>query len=186
VITLVDTPGAYPGIEAEESGLAGEIARTLERMSSLETPIVAAVVGEGGSGGALALALADRVLMQSGAFFSVIGPEGAATILYRDAGRAPELADSLKITAPELLRLGIIDEIVPEPEGGAASDIDAATRYLEQAIALQVDGLRKKRTGRLLKARRSRYREIGTQYISRRPPEREHPAAPNADTPLTA
>lgn len=186
VVTFIDTPGAYPGIEAEESGLAGEIARTLERMSSLETPILAVVVGEGGSGGALALAMADQVLMQSGAFFSVIGPEGAATILYRDAGRAPELAESLHITAPELLELGIVDEIVPEPAGGAAADVEMAGLLLKQAITRQLNDLRKKRTGRLLKARRARYREIGTQFISRRPPEREQPSEPNEDNSLSA
>lgn len=186
VVTFIDTPGAYPGIEAEESGLAGEIARTLERMSTLETPTVAVVVGEGGSGGALALALADRVLMQSGAFFSVISPEGAATILYRDADRAAELAESLRITAHELARFGIVDQIVPEPPDGAAADVDLAARYVELAIAQNLDGLRKRRLGRLLKARRTRYREFGTAFTSRRAPERTKPSDPTDDASLTA
>lgn len=186
VVALVDTPGAYPGIEAEESGLAGEIARTLECMSSLETPIVAAVIGEGGSGGALAFALADRVVMQQEAFFSVIAPEGAATILYRDASRAPELAASLRISAPDLLELGIVDEVVAEPEGGAAADPDAAATLLGFAIAGQLGAIRGKRTSRLLKARRARYREIGTQFISRRPPEHQSHADSDRDSSMTA
>lgn len=186
VVTFIDTPGAYPGIESEESGLAWEIARTLERMSTLQTPTVAVVVGEGGSGGALALALADRVLMQSGAFFSVIGPEGAATILYRDASRAPELADSLRITAPELARFGIVDQIVPEPEGGAGADTDLAASYLEMAIVLQLEGLRKRRFGRVLKARQNRYREFGEAHISKRPPEQPVDGEPRDTASMTA
>ena len=186
IVTFVDTPGAYPGIEAEESGLASEIARTLERMSSVETPTIALVVGEGGSGGALALALADKVLIQRGAFFSVIGPEGAATILYRDANHAPELAESLRITPSELLALGIVDEIVPEPIGGAATDPDAAALLLEDAILRQLEYLRKRRTSRLLKSRRERYRSIGTAFISGRPPERQKPQEPDETASLTA
>jgi acetyl-CoA carboxylase carboxyl transferase subunit beta len=186
VVSFVDTPGAYPGIEAEESGLAGEIARTLERMSSVATPTIAVVVGEGGSGGALALALADKVLIQRGAFFSVIGPEGAATILYRNASRASELAESLRITAPELLSLGIVDEIVPEPAGGAAADVDEAARLLERAIVQQLAPLRKRRIGRLLKARRTRYRTIGMAYIGGQPPVLENAAEPNDEKSLTA
>ncbi|MEZ4530956.1 MAG: carboxyl transferase domain-containing protein [Thermomicrobiales bacterium] len=186
LVTFVDTPGAYPGIEAEELGLASEIARTLERMSTLETPTVAVVVGEGGSGGALALALADRVLMQSGAFFSVISPEGAAAILYRDAQRAPELANRLRITAPELARFGIVDQIVPEPEHGAAADIDLAATYVELALLGQLEGLRKRRIGRLMKDRRTRYREFGTAFISRKPPEPAKPVEGPEGASLTA
>jgi acetyl-CoA carboxylase carboxyl transferase subunit beta len=155
-------------------------------MSTLETPTIAVVVGEGGSGGALALALADQVLMQSGAFFSVISPEGAATILYRDAERAPELAESLRITATELARFGIVDHIVPEPDGGAAADVDLAAEYVERAIAQQLAGLRKRRMGRLLKARRTRYREFGTAFINRRLPDRTKPADTSEDASLTA
>lgn len=186
VVTFVDTPGAYPGIESEASGLAGEIARTLERMSTLETPTVAVVVGEGGSGGALALALADRVLMQSGAFFSVISPEGAATILYRDAERAPELAERLRITAPELARFGIVDQIVPEPAGGAAADVGMAAVYVELALLGELEGLRKRRLGRLMKARRTRYREFGTAFISRKPLEPMTPTEGSDGASLTA
>ncbi|HET9662023.1 MAG TPA: acetyl-CoA carboxylase carboxyltransferase subunit alpha/beta [Thermomicrobiales bacterium] len=185
VVSFVDTPGAYPGVEAEASGLAGEIARTLERMSSVEIPTIAVIVGEGGSGGALALALADKVLIQSGAFFSVIGPEGAATILHRDASRAPELAESLRITAPELLALGIVDHIVPEPAGGAAADFDEAAKLLETAIVQQLVPLRKRRTSRLLKARRTRYRTIGMTHIDGRPPLRHESAEPEDGTSLS-
>jgi acetyl-CoA carboxylase carboxyl transferase subunit beta len=186
IVSLVDTPGAYPGIEAEESGLAGEIARTLECMSSIESPSVAVVVGEGGSGGALALAVADRVLIQRGAFFSVIGPEGAATILYRDASRAPELAESLRITAPELLQLGIVDAVVPEPDGGAAADFDEAARLLETAIVQQLAPLRKRRISRLLKARRTRYRTIGMSFIEGRRPDRQRETDADTENSLTA
>ena len=186
VVSFVDTPGAYPGIEAEESGLAGEIARTLEAMSAVETPTIAAIIGEGGSGGALALALADKVLMQQGAFFSVISPEGAATILYRTAERAPELAETLKITAPELETLGLIDEVVPEPSGGAASDFDEAASLLEATIVRQIGSLRKRRTSRLLKARRTRYRTVGMAFIDGRPPEPQKPSESEGDTSLTA
>jgi acetyl-CoA carboxylase alpha subunit len=155
-------------------------------MSVLQTPTIAVVVGEGGSGGALALALADRVLMQAGAFFSVISPEGAATILYRDAERASELAGSLRITAPELARFGIVDQIIPEPDGGAASDIDLAAELIEQAVALQLDSLRKRRLGRLLKARRTRYREFGIAFINRRAPERSKAIDATNDASMSA
>ena len=168
VVTFIDTPGAYPGIEAESAGVAGEIARTLEAMCKCRTPTIAVVVGEGGSGGALALAVADRILMQQKAFFSVISPEGAATILFRDADRAPELAESLKITADALRELGVVDEIVPEPEDDASSDPAEAAALIEQALHRHLLELRKKRLGRVLKARRSRYRQIGSDFIAKR------------------
>lgn len=173
IVTFIDTPGVYPGIEAEASGLASEIARALERMSSVATPTIAVVVGEGGSGGALAFALADKVLMQRGAFFSVIGPEGAATILYRDAERAPELAKSLRITAPDLQAFGIVDEIIPEPAGGATHDIETAASMLEGAIVRQLELLGKRRMNRLLKTRRARYRAIGAAFMVDHPPAKQ-------------
>ena len=139
LLTLIDTPGAYPGIESEERGLASEIAASLARMSSLRTPIVSAVIGEGGSGGALALAVADRVLMLEGAIYSVIAPEGAATILYRDVERAPEVSAKLKLTAQELRALGIVDEIIPEPRAAEpeliAETLAAAITDFPGAIA---------------------------------------------------
>jgi len=191
VLTLVDTPGAYPGIEAEERGLAGEIAETMALMSELSMPTVAAVIGEGGSGGALALAVADRILMQETAIFSVIAPEGAAAILYRDASRAPELAAKLRITAPDLKSLGLIDAIVPEPEGGAASDPETAAELLKAWILSSLDGLEGQRRKRLLETRFERYRAIGRAYtatrLRKRPPTRipvSPPSAPAVDGPV--
>ncbi len=169
LLTVIDTPGAYPGIESEERGLAGEIAESMAMMSELAVPIVAAVVGEGGSGGALALAVADRVLMQEGAIYSVIAPEGAAAILYRDAGRAPELADKLKIRAADLLGFGIVDAIVPEPVGGAAADPDAAAVLVQAAIEKALDELRAVKRDRLVEMRAERYRTIGRRYTTKSP-----------------
>jgi acetyl-CoA carboxylase carboxyl transferase subunit beta len=167
LITLIDTPGAYPGVEAEERGLAAELAASLARMSALRTPIVSAVIGEGGSGGALALAVADRVIMQDGAIYSVIAPEGAAAILYRDAGRAAELSSKLKLTASELRRLGIVDEIVLEPEGGTHADPDAAAGALGRAITSALADLQRKRPDRLVRERYERYQRIGRPHARR-------------------
>src|SRR6266540_2574211 len=134
IITLIDTPGAYPGIGAEERGQAEAIARNLFAMSSLEVPIVSVVIGEGGSGGALAIGVADRVLMLQNAVYSVISPEGCAAILFRSDDRKADAAAAMKITAPEILRLGIIDEIIAEPPGGAHRDFDTAAQNLAAAI----------------------------------------------------
>jgi acetyl-CoA carboxylase carboxyl transferase subunit beta len=164
LITLIDTPGAYPGVEAEERGLAAELASSLARMSSLRTPIVTAIVGEGGSGGALALAVADRVLMLQGAIYTVIAPEGAATILYRDAARAAELSSKLKLTAHDLRRLGIVDEIVPEPAGGTESDPDGVTAALREAIVSALAELQRKNIGRVVRDRFNRYQRIGRHH----------------------
>lgn len=171
LVTLIDTPGAYPGIESEERGLAAELAASMARMSVLRTPIVTAVIGEGGSGGALALAVADRVLMQEGAIYSVIAPEGAATILYRDASRAPELSAKLKITASELKRLGIIDEVVQEPSAGPSSDPDAAAASLAEAILRAIAGLQRKRISRVVAQRYDRYQRVGRRH-ARKPRRR--------------
>src|SRR5919198_1058945 len=122
IITFIDTPGAYPGLGAEERGQAEAIARNLRRMASLPTPIIALVTGEGGSGGALAIGMGNRVLMLEYAVYSVISPEGCAAILWGDAGKASEAAEVMKITAPDLMRLGVIDGVVPEPVGGAHRD----------------------------------------------------------------
>lgn len=134
ILCLIDTPGAYPGVDAEERGQAEAIARNLLEMAKLEVPVVAVVIGEGGSGGALALGVADRVLMMENAIYSVISPEGCASILWKDASQAPKAAEALKLTAPHLLELGIIDAIVKEPLGGAHSDFDAAAAGLKEAI----------------------------------------------------
>jgi acetyl-CoA carboxylase carboxyl transferase subunit alpha len=147
IIVFIDTPAAYPGIESEERGVAEAIAVNLREMMLLESPIVVIVSGEGGSGGALGIAIGDRVLMQEFSIYSVIPPEGCAAILWRDAARKVEAADALKLTAPDLLKAGLIDEIVPEPTGGAHTDpvaaatlVDAVlTRVLAEVSALDVD-----------------------------------------------
>jgi acetyl-CoA carboxylase carboxyl transferase subunit beta len=165
VLALIDTPGAYPGVESEERGLAGQIAATLALMAELPCPTIAAIIGEGGSGAAVALAAADRVLIQEHAIYSVIGPEGAAAILYRDAGRAASVAPRLKLTAHDLSDLGVADFVVPEPEGGAASDPDAAALLLGAHVAWALHELQGRSRDRLLRARRERYRRIGLAYV---------------------
>jgi acetyl-CoA carboxylase carboxyl transferase subunit alpha len=134
VIAFIDTPAAYPGIESEERGIAEAIAFNLREMAALEVPIIVVVHGEGGSGGALGLAVGDRILMQEFAIYSVIPPEGCAAILWRDSNRKVEAAEALKLTAPDLARLGVIDEIVPEPVGGAHTNPEAASALLDLPI----------------------------------------------------
>lgn len=161
VITLVDTPGAYPGLGAEERGQAEAIARNLAEMATLRTPIITAVVGEGGSGGALAVGLADRVLMLENSVYSVISPEGCAAILWKDASQRERAAEALKITAPDLLELGVIDEIIPEPPGGAHADADASAEALGDALRRHLRQLRKIRIEKLLKRREEKYLSMG-------------------------
>ena len=134
IVTLIDTPGAHPGLGAEERGQAEAIARNIEEMAALKTPVVVAIVGEGGSGGALALAVGDRVLILENAVYSVISPEGCAAILWRDASLKERAAEALKLTAPDLLAMGLVDEIVPEPPGGAHSEPAAAVEALGVAL----------------------------------------------------
>ncbi len=134
ILTIIDTPGAYPGVEAEERGQAEAIARNLLEMAKLRVPVVAVIIGEGGSGGALALGVADRVLMMENSVYSVITPEGCASILWKDSAMAPQAASALKMTAPALKDLGVIDGIVPEPLGGAHSDWDGAAAALKEAV----------------------------------------------------
>src|SRR5438477_2095296 len=142
VLTFIDTPGAYPGLGAEERGQAEAIARNLRAMAGLRTPIVAVVTGEGGSGGALAIGVANRVLMLEYAVYSVISPEGCAAILWNDAAKAPEAAELMRITAPDLKRLGVIDGIVPEPPGGAHRDWEASAARLREAVRHELGALR--------------------------------------------
>ena len=161
VVTLVDTPGAYPGLGAEERGQAEAIARNLIEMASLRTPTITAVIGEGGSGGALAIGLADRVIMLENSVYAVISPEGCAAILWKDASQRERAAEALKLTAEDLLQLGVIDEIVPEPAGGAHSDPDAAGEALGEALRRQLRALRKIRVEKLLKRREEKYLSLG-------------------------
>ncbi len=161
VITLIDTPGAYPGLGAEERGQAQAIARNLEEMTLLATPFVAAVVGEGGSGGALAIGVADRILMLENSVYSVISPEGCAAILWNDASERERAAVSLKLTAPDLERLGVIDEIVPEPLGGAHADPAGAAEALGEALRRHIAELTKLDADTLLEQRAAKYRRIG-------------------------
>jgi acetyl-CoA carboxylase carboxyl transferase subunit beta len=166
LIAFIDTPGAYPGIESEEEGLAFEIATTMAAMIRVDAPTISVIVGEGGSGGALAFAVADRVLMQERAIYSVIAPEGAAAILYRDASRAPELADQLKITAQEVRKLGISDGTIPEPKGGAKADPVTAARRVKTAILDHLAEVNRMDRDKRKSTRYHRYRTIGTRYLT--------------------
>ncbi|HEX6512959.1 MAG TPA: carboxyltransferase subunit alpha, partial [Chloroflexota bacterium] len=161
LLTFIDTPGAYPAIEAEERGLARALAECLSYMSGISTQTVAAVVGEGGSGGALALGVADRVLMMENSIYSVIAPEGAAAILYHDAAKAQELAAALRITAADCKALGVVDEVVPEPEGGAHSDPAQASQLLSEAIVRALVDLQRSPLRKTIKARYQKFRRMG-------------------------
>jgi acetyl-CoA carboxylase carboxyl transferase subunit alpha len=161
ILSFVDTPGAYPGIDAEERGQAEAIAYNLREMARLQTPIVVTVTGEGGSGGALAIAVGDRVNMLEHAVYSVISPEGCASILFRDASRAEEAAIAMKITARELLSLGLIDEIVKEPPGGAQVDHDAQFKALDEVLQRQLAELDKVPRERLPDERYRKFRDMG-------------------------
>jgi acetyl-CoA carboxylase carboxyl transferase subunit alpha len=161
VITFVDTPGAFPGIEAEERGQSEAIGESIETMSRLGVPIVTSVIGEGGSGGALALGVANRVLVLEFSYYSVITPEGCAAILWKSADQAPEAAERLKITAPNLLDLGIVDQIVEEPPGGAHQDHDDAARRLDRAIWEQLSKLSRLSPEELREDRYQRFRRLG-------------------------
>jgi acetyl-CoA carboxylase carboxyl transferase subunit beta len=161
VVTLVDTPGADPSYEAERAGIALALAENLAVLATLPTPIVAVIIGEGGSGGALAMAVADRVLMLEHAIYSVISPEGAAAILYRDVAQAQALSNALKITAHDLKRLGVIDEIIPEPAGGAHLDHAAAAAAVAAHVSAALSTLRRIPVPKLLDRRYQKYRHVG-------------------------
>ena len=161
VVTLVDTPGAFPGVQAEERGQAEAIARSTEQCLSLSVPLVAAVVGEGGSGGAIALAAANRVLMLEHSVYAVISPEGCASILWRTADRAAEAAEAMRVTAADLKQLGVIDRIVAEPVGGAHRSPDEAIRLLGDAIAEELDDLSAKTGDEIRRERRAKFLAIG-------------------------
>jgi acetyl-CoA carboxylase carboxyl transferase subunit alpha len=161
VISLVDTPGAYPGVAAEQHGQGGAIAASQSLMARLEVPIVACVIGEGGSGGAIAIALADRVLMQENAIYSVISPEGCAAILWRDAGEARKAAAAFKPDAAHCLELGVVDGIVPEPAGGAQNDWKEAARLLKQSLLDALNDVTGSPGDELVRSRREKFRNMG-------------------------
>jgi acetyl-CoA carboxylase carboxyl transferase subunit alpha len=161
VVTFIDTPGAYPGTGAEERGQAEAIAHNLRVMAGLASPIVTIVTGEGGSGGALAIGMGNRVFMLEYAVYSVISPEGCAAILWSDASRAPEAAESMRITAPDLLRLGVIDGIVPEPVGGAHRDWDGAAANIRGVLRQALTELSPLSATRLVEERQDKFRRIG-------------------------
>ncbi|MBO5751169.1 MAG: acetyl-CoA carboxylase carboxyltransferase subunit alpha [Kiritimatiellae bacterium] len=164
VVTFVDTPGAYPGREAEERGQAEAIAKSLEFFSALKTPVLVVITGEGGSGGALAIAVGDRVLMLENAVYSVISPEGCAGILWRDGTKAPEAAEALKITAKDLKRLGAIDEVIKEPAGGAQKNHKLAASNIKKAIVAQLKELCAMPVDQLVEARYAKLRAMGNFF----------------------
>ncbi len=161
IITFIDTPGAYPGIDAEERGQGEAIARNLREMARLPVPIIVTVTGEGGSGGALAIAVGDRVNILENGFYSVISPEGCASIIWRDSTMAETAAIAMKITAKDLKELGIVDEIVSEPEGGAHTDFDAAASFLDEVLDRQLTALSNQPLKEILDARYDKFRKMG-------------------------
>jgi acetyl-CoA carboxylase carboxyl transferase subunit alpha len=161
ILTFVDTPGAYPGVNAEERGQAGMIARSILAFCQASVPIVSTVIGEGGSGGALAIAVGDRVLMQQNAIYSVISPEGCAAILWKDAGQARKAAYAFRPTANACLDLGVIDRIVEEPKGGAHEDVDAAAKLLDDAIRQALGQAEMIPPAERRRARRAKFRQMG-------------------------
>ena len=161
IVTFIDTPGAYPGIGAEERGQSNAIAESLMLMGLIETPIVVVVTGEGGSGGALAIGVGDRVFMMENAVYSVISPEGCASILWRDSSKASEAAEALKLTAEDLLKLGVIDGIIPEPSGAAHNDWNDSAKMVEKYIIDAINDLSQKTIQQLIKERVEKFRKMG-------------------------
>lgn len=187
IVTLIDTPGAYPGVGAEERGQAQAIAVNLSKMSRLKVPVISICIGEGGSGGALGIAVGDRLAMLEFAYYSVISPEGCAGILWRDGARAPDAAAALKLTSKDLYRLGLIDAIVPEPVGGAHRNVHDAVYNVETYIARTLAELKREDVGTLVRKRYAKWRSVGTaapstpagpRIASARPPKtsRRQPA----------
>jgi acetyl-CoA carboxylase carboxyl transferase subunit alpha len=161
ILCLIDTPGAYPGIGAEERGQAEAIAVNLRDMMGLGVPVLCVIIGEGGSGGALGIGVGNRILIMEHAYYTVISPEGCAAILFRDASRAPDAATALKLTSSDLLRLGIADEVVPEPLGGAHRDAEAAAGLLKEAICRHCDELSRLASDELRSQRYNKFRQVG-------------------------
>jgi len=161
IVTLIDTPGAYPGLESEEENIGGAIAESLRTMAELRVPTIAVVIGEGGSGGALAIGVADCVMMLENSIYTVISPEGAAAILWKDKDRVKEAAAALHLTAPHLLKLGLIDGVIPEPLGGAHKDFERTAAALKRELERHLSELTDQVTDERMAARYARYRSIG-------------------------
>jgi acetyl-CoA carboxylase carboxyl transferase subunit alpha len=164
IITFLDTPGAYPGIDAEERGQAEAIARNLREMSRLSVPLIAVCIGEGGSGGALALGVANQVFMLENAVYSVITPESCASIIYRDPGKAEQAAAALKLAAPDMLALGLIDGIIPEPAAGAHEDHDEAARLVKEQLVRSLDQLAALTSHEVVQKRYEKFRKMGNFF----------------------
>ncbi len=164
ILTLLDTTGAYPGIDAEERGQAQAIAWNLREMSRLEVPVIVIVIGEGGSGGALALGVGNRVYMMENTIYSVISPESCAAIIYRDAGKAEQAATALKLTAPDLLRLGLIDAIIPEPAGGAHENPAGAMELVRATVRGALDEMKPMTPRQLIDQRYDKFRRMGSFF----------------------
>ena len=164
IVTLLDTPGAYPGKDAEERGQAEAIARNLYEMASLKVPLITACIGEGGSGGALALGVGNRVLMMENAVYSVISPESCAAIVWRDSGKAELAASALKMTAMDLRELGLVDEIIPEPQDGAHEDVDQAAILLGDALQRNLEALAAQSADELVEGRYEKFRSMGSFF----------------------
>jgi acetyl-CoA carboxylase carboxyl transferase subunit alpha len=179
VVSFVDVVGAYPGVEAEERGQGQIIARNIEELSRLATCIVVVITGEGGSGGALAIGVGDRLLMLENAYFSVISPEGCAAILWKDGSRAQEAAEVLKLTAPDMKRLGIVDEVLPEPKGAAHKDREGTARVIKEALIRSIDELSGIPPRRLVERRYARLRRIG-EFVTREAAQQEFAEAASA------
>ncbi|HEY2125031.1 MAG TPA: acetyl-CoA carboxylase carboxyltransferase subunit alpha [Chthoniobacterales bacterium] len=162
VVSLIDTPGAYPGIGSEERHIAEAIAVNLREMMTLRVPTVAVIIGEGGSGGALGIGVSDRVLIMENAYYSVISPEACSAILWRDRRHAPEAAEALKLTAQDLVKLGVVDEVVPEPQGGAHRDYDSAAADLGLALRQNLEKLLEQPIEQVLKKRYKKFRALGS------------------------
>ncbi len=166
LITLVDTPGAYPGVDAEARGQAEAIARSIETCISVQAPFVCVIIGEGGSGGAIALAVADKVMMLEHAIYSVISPEGCASILWRDSDKAPDAAEALKLTSQDLLKLGVIDQVISEPLGGAHRDPQGMMTRTADMIEKSLNDLAKTSGKDLIRQRRQKFLNMGSKGLS--------------------
>ena len=165
IITFMDTPGAYPGIDAEERGQAEAIARNLREMARLPVPVISVCIGEGGSGGALALGVGNSVFMLENAVYSVISPESCAAIVWRDSAKAELAAEALKMTAEDMVKLGLVDGIVPEPAGGAHEDYDEAARLLKERLTATLDELERLSTNELVQTRYEKFRRMGNFFL---------------------